>query len=237
MTTPLAVDPTMTAAARAVVVLWDRAIERAEALRPDDWSRPTPDPTMDVRDLVVHLTTSNGPLWPVTTDADLVARLHGVREEQAARLEYLAETAEISSAAGIRNCRASRLLRASCLDMLVHSHDFAVALGEQFELDASPVVTEAARYLLPMAHHLAQQVQDPVDQAQVNLEVVDLDHVFVSRRASTNTVRLTSAALVLLLSGRGQPENWRRAGALSWSGPVAETFVRQARRFGDRNVG
>jgi hypothetical protein len=154
-----------------------------------------------------------------------------VRDEQAARIEYLAETADNSSAAGVRNCRASRLLRASCLDMLVHSHDFAVALGEPFELDASPVVTEAARYLLPMAHHLAQQVGDPVDQDQVNLEVVDLEQVSAIRTTSANTVRLTSAALVLLLSGRGQPEDWKRAGALSWSGPKAETFVRQARLF------
>lgn len=231
MTTSLAVDPTMTAAARAVVLLWDRTIERAEALGSDDWSRPTPDTSMDVRGLVIHLTTSSGSRAAATTNTELVAKLQGVRDEQAARLEYLAEAAEISSAAGVSNCRAGRLLQASCLDMIVHAHDLAVALGESFELDASPVVTQAARYLLPMTHHLAQAVADAGDQVELQIEIVDLDESICTGPTPTDTVRLTSAALVLLLSGRGQPEDWRRAGALSWSGPLAEAFVCQARLF------
>lgn len=144
--------------------------------------------------------------------------------------------------------RVERVLRASCLDLWVHNYDLAAALGEPVDLDdCSPVVAEASTYLLRFAPYLFAGSNRGVsggERASLRIALhgaVDHDRTVAIRDGrgawapddgGGNTISGKPTALLLLLSGRGDPEHWRDAGALDWSGPHAEAFVRHARLLG-----
>lgn len=217
----------MRAAASAVIQLWDGVVERAEQLQGDDWLRPTPDRDMDVRALVVHLTTTP-PAHPPASSASLLEQLRATRDAQAVRLSGLAEAADEAWRAGAETTRDHRLLRASALDMFVHAHDLSTALGHEPDLDDSAVAMESCHYLLPMLGHLLPTREGDL---AVRFDVPGVSSA-AHGDAGADVVTATPAALVLLLSGRGDADEWRRRGALTWSGPAGEAFVRQARLFG-----
>lgn len=214
--------------------LWDGLVVRAEALQDEDWSLPTQDRDMDVRDLVVHLATTGAARASPRGTAGLLRELRETRDQARSRLVSLASTAE--AAAGLEGNRDRRLLGAHCLDLVVHCHDLAAAVGERLDLVDSPAAAEACRYVLPMAERLLARRAGNGLAAAPRLEV---------GRSVTGgpgtpwpgqeeaVVTATPAALVLLLSGRSDPDEWRRRGALTWSGEAAESFVRRVRLFGD----
>jgi hypothetical protein len=229
MDRPTALATPMKDAASSVIRLWDGVIERAEQLDGDDWLRPTPERDMDVRALVVHLTTTLSPAAARGATTILLEQLRATRDAQAVRLSRLAEEADEARQAGAQTTRGQRLLRASCLDMFVHAHDLSVALGHEPHLDDSAAATEACRYLMPMVGHLLTGDVGLAPASSVRLDVAGLEPP--SAQPGTDVVTATPAALVLLLSGRGDADEWRERGALSWSGPTADAFVRRARLF------
>jgi hypothetical protein len=149
----------MTDAARAVLTLWDRVIALAEQAQPLDWTRPTPDPDMTVRDVVSHVAAGTAiPAGPRVPPAELVEGLRLARAEYEARLAAVArhhrrheeQHDEPHDATHLR-----RQLGATCLDLYVHAHDLSTALGVPVDLDDdSPAVTEACQYLLGLTPHL-----------------------------------------------------------------------------------
>jgi hypothetical protein len=234
MDTRSALTTPMRDAARSVRQLWDDVIELSEQLRGDDWLRPTPDRDLDVCALVVHLAGAT----PTTSTAVLLEQLRAARDAQAVRLAGLSVAADEAWRAGVETTRDQRLLRASCLDMFVHAHDLATALGHEPGLDNTPAAIEACRYLMPLVEHLLTTrvtgtMDGPADAAagrSVRLEVPGVGRA-PTGSPGADVVATTPAALVLLLSGRADPDEWRRRGAVTWSGPMGEAFVRRARLF------
>jgi hypothetical protein len=209
-----------------VLELWDRVITLAERVAPGDWSRPTPDPDMSVRDVVTHV-AAGAPLLG-RTPAELVDGLRLAREAYASRL------ATVHGDPADHHLQ-SRALGASCLDLYVHAHDVASALGIPVDLDdASPAVAEACRYLM----HLAPKLMSVRVRAQEG-DSVRLALPGVGDREATaglwrpdgadGSVVAKPAAFILLLAGRGDPGHWRARGALEWSGVSGEAFVQKAR--------
>jgi hypothetical protein len=231
MSAHLTTSSSLLDAARSAIGLWDTVVGLVERLAPDDWSRPTPERDVDVRGLVVHLTTTGIPHPRGTSSETLVAQLADARDAQARRLLDLATAATAAERAGDVHSRERRLLGASCVDMLVHTHDLAAATGAEMDLEDTPATVEACRYLLPMASQLMCGATGPTDPSGVRLEVIGLGTVPPSSTGvdDRDVVTTTPAALVLLLSARADVDGWRRRGLLSWTGPHGAAFVRQAR--------
>ena len=219
-------------AAGAVMDTWDRVVALAERIELGDWSRPTPCPDVSVGALVAHVAM----VAPPGPDQErgpqrLLDGLRAARRAQAVRLSD--ET------------RSRRILRAACLDMWVHAADLATTLGEPLDVDEdSPAVLEACRYLLGLTPHLFKRTGAGED-ATLTIAVRGLGEQGMALKVRAgravwspqhdpggDAVTVTPAAFLLLLSGRGDPEYWRDAGALEWSGAGGEEFVRKARIFG-----
>jgi hypothetical protein len=245
----------MTDAARAVLTLWDRVISLAEQAQPLDWTRPTPDPDMTVRDVVSHVAAGTAiPAGPAVSAAELVEGLRLARAEYEARLAAVTRHHDRHIDHDATHLR--RQLGATCLDLYVHTHDLQAALGVPVDLDDdSPAVTEACQYLLGLTPHLfagragAQEGQalrvglpgmaqrGPVLAAAEGATVTVADGRGLWRPDGVDgddavgVVTAKPAAFVLLLAGRGDPGHWRDRGALEWSGDSGEAFVRKARLF------
>jgi hypothetical protein len=221
----------MTAPEAAVLSLWDRVIALAEQAGATDWTRPTPDPEMTVRDVVSHVAAGTA-VGRAGTPDQLV---EGLRLARAAHAERLAADAAAAHGPG----HPHHAIGASCLDLYVHAHDLSTALGVPVDLDEdSPAVREACRYLLHLAPRLlavraGAQAGDtlrvglPGDETQVTVGSTELWRP----DCADGSVTATPAALVLLLAGRGDPGHWRARGALDWSGSSGEAFVRKARLY------
>jgi hypothetical protein len=225
----------MTDAVRAVLPLWDRVIALAEGADPADWSRPTPDPGLDVRGVVSHVAVAP----PTGTPAQLLERLRQAREAYLAHLAQ-AERHLHGHGHGHHHHDHDVALGAACLDLYVHAHDLAGALGVPVDLgEDSPAVREAYRYVMGLAPKLftvraGAQAGDTLrlgaggEQAEVEA-LPRRGAPGELRPAIDGTVTATPAALVLLLAGRGDPGLWRARGALEWSGESGEAFVTKAR--------
>jgi hypothetical protein len=208
---------------RPVLELWDRVIDLAEQARPADWSRPTPDPDMSVRDVVVHV-AAGAPLLG-RSPAELLDGLRLAREA------YVART--VATPQGDPG-RDERALGASCLDLYVHAHDVASALGVPVDLDEdSPAVRAAAEYLLRLAPRLFELRAGARHGDAVRLGLGDEETTagLWHPGGAEGVVTATPAAFVLLLAGRGDPGQWRARGALDWSGAAGEAFVQRARLY------
>ncbi|HEV7826994.1 MAG TPA: maleylpyruvate isomerase N-terminal domain-containing protein [Mycobacteriales bacterium] len=222
----------MTDSVRAVLPLWDRVIALAEGASPTDWSRPTPDPGLDVRGVVSHVAVAP----PAGAPAQLLEGLHRAREAYLAHLAH----AELHLHGHGHHHRhgQDRALGAACLDLYVHAHDLAGALGVPVDLDEdSPAIREACRYVMGLAPKLftvraGAQAGDTLRLGVPGAlaEVAALPSRRGEERPATDgTVTATPVALVLLLAGRGDPGLWRARGALEWTGESGEAFVTKAR--------
>lgn len=235
--------PFMDDAAKAVEDLWDRVVALAERIGPAEWSRPTPCPDLDVKGVVAHVATTPGPgVRAGATPERLVAELRAARAREAARVAALTGADTTGRGDG---ASTERVLGAACLDLWVHAHDLSVALGEPVDLDEdSPAVAEACRYLLRFTPQLFAARSGADDGAALQIALrgpVDHDAALEVRDArgrwrngaagAAHAVSATPAAFILLLSGRGEPEQWRGLGALEWSGDGGEAFVHSARLF------
>ncbi|HEY0485298.1 MAG TPA: maleylpyruvate isomerase N-terminal domain-containing protein [Mycobacteriales bacterium] len=224
----------MTDSVRAVLPLWDRVIALAEQVSPADWSRPTPDPGLDVRGVVSHVAVAP----PTRSPAQLLEELHRAREAYLAHLAAAERHLHGHAHGHHRHHGHDRALGAACLDLYVHSHDLASALGVPVDLEEdSAAVREAYRYVLDLAPKLftVRAGARAGDTLRLGVpggheEVAALPSRHGDGRPATDgTVTATPAALVLLLAGRGDPGLWRARGALEWSGESGEAFVARAR--------
>lgn len=139
-----------------------------------------------------------------------------------------------------------RVLLAACLDLWVHTYDLSTAIREPVDLgEDSPALGEAWWYLSQHLPRLLAHRSFPTEDRTVRIVVrgaVDQAAVVTvrggrglwspDRRGIEHTVSGEPGALVLLLSGRGDPEHWRQRGVLEWSGSMGEAFVHGARLFG-----
>lgn len=221
----------------ALSELWDRAVLLAERVDPADWSAPTPCPGMDVGELVGHMAVA-GRVGAAGQER-LLAALRAARQREAE------EIAELARAAGTPG-PAARQLAARCLDMWVHVYDLATALDEPVDLDeASPALAEACATTLRYTPRLFTSRVGAAEGEAVRIRVHGaLEHEATMRvrdgRAQWTedtdevggTVSGTAGAFVLLLSGRGGPQQWRAADSLEWSGASGEAFVGRARLIG-----
>jgi hypothetical protein len=232
----------MTDSVQAVLPLWDRVIALAEQAGPRDWTRPTPEPGMLVRDVVSHV--ASGVPVPARTPEHLLEGLRRAREAYLAHLAAAEQHLHGHPHHGHHQQRHDHALGAACLDLYVHAHDLASALHVPVDLDDdSPAVREACHYLLHLAPKLftvraGAQEGDTLRLGVPGAEAADGRWATVEglatatrldRPATDGSVTAKPAALVLLLAGRGDPGHWRARGALEWSGESGEAFVRRAR--------
>jgi len=235
--------PDARAVAAAVEDLWDRLIELASRVGPDDRSLSTPCPGTDVGGLISHVAGVHA-----ATRGD-----HGAPDALVDSLRR-ARAAQVAAWGGggqgrpgaVNQTLHRRLLQASCLDLWVHTYDLATAIGEPVDLgEDSPALGEAWRYLSEHLPRLLARRSGLGGDSTVRIVVrgaVDHDAVAAVRDGRglwspdrcgvEHMVSGEPGALVLLLSGRGDPEHWRQQGALEWSGATGEAFVRGARLFG-----
>jgi hypothetical protein len=218
-----------------VLALWDRVIALAEQAAPGDWTRPTPDPEMTVRDVVTHVAAGAPLLGP--GPAELVDGLRLAREAYASRLAITHESPG-------HHVRDNRALGASCLDLYVHAHDVASALGIPVDLDDdSPAVAAACRYLMQLAPKLMTVRVGAQEGDSVRLALPGVGNDVATAglwrpdgiedaAGAQGAVVAKPAAFILLLAGRGDPGHWRARGALEWSGASGEAFVQKARLLG-----
>lgn len=221
----------------ALVGLWDRIVALAERIGSDEWERPTPCPATDIGTLVAHVAGTSAVATRRGAAGGAIDALRAARDAQVTQLLAVDEPAEAEAA------RAQRVIAAGCLDLWVHAYDLATALGEPVDLDEdSPAVRAAARYVLDFAPHLLARRVRAEDGATLRIGVrgaAPSDRTAAVResrgqwmpeaRGAGASVIGKPTALMLLVSGRGDPEQWRAAGALDWSGAGGEAFVRGAR--------
>jgi hypothetical protein len=213
--------------------LWDRVVALAERLEPADWSRPTPDADLTVRDVVEHVA---GPSAP-GPGASLLVRLRRARE--------MGVAVGIEPARGsTRNGPSHLVLGAACLDLYVHLHDLTMATDAPVDLEErSAEVEDASRQALRYAPYLFAAA-GAADGQTLSLRlqgVPALDAGLAVRGGrgvwvpgedrADGVVTATPAALILLLAGRADPRALRRRGTLEWSGAAGDTFVHRARLF------
>lgn len=216
----------------AILDLWDQLIGLAERIGAEALSRPTPCAGTDVGALVAHIAGVHGPI----SGADgLVAGLRRARAAQIAGWR----------ADGTNPVLRRRQLGASCLDLWVHAWDLATAVGEPVDLDEdSAALAEAWNYLSAYLPRLAARWSGAAEDAALRIVLNGpVDHAAGAavqggravwspdRDRGQHTVTGKMGALVLLVSGRGDPEHWRERNALAWSGSSGEAFVHRARLF------
>ncbi|HWN29715.1 MAG TPA: hypothetical protein VNP37_22315 [Actinomycetospora sp.] len=210
-------------ATRALLGLWDVADENVRALAPGDWARPLPGAgtgPADVAELAIHLTGVHY-AGPETLRAALGAARHRA-------LTQLADRAV-----------GDPVLGAQCLDMCLHVHDLTAALGAPADLrDHEPAAREACRLVLRVLPRLLVAAVGAGDATlRLAVRAGDDRAVHVTHGAvvpsgtdeAADAVEIDPGGLLLLLTGRRDAESLRAAGALDWSGPVADAFVHRAR--------
>lgn len=170
--------------------------------------------------------------------------LRAAREGHVARLQRVEDwTAGVEGPTG--RMTEERLLAMRCYDLWTHLQDLRVALDQPIDVgDDSEAARTAHEFVagrIPAV--LAKRVSEGEDIALhlVLAAPAPLDTVVsvrdgrgrfgTSGEPVSSTVRAAPEALTLLMSGRGEPEQWRNRGLLEWSGPVGEAFVRRARLF------
>jgi uncharacterized protein (TIGR03083 family) len=209
----------------AVLGLWDRLIELAARVGPDDLVRSTPCPGADVRELLGHLAGVHG-------GAHLVSGSPGALAD-ALRAARAAQAAELAARAG--SDRYRRLTGACCLDLWVHGYDLATAVGQPVDLEEDSVaVAEASRFVLGYLPGLLARASSPGLGGPVRVELRGGRGLWrpgpdAGGDAGGEVVTADPGVLLLLLSGRVTPERLRDQGGLEWSGPAAEAFVRTVR--------
>ena len=210
-------------ATRALMGLWDVAGENVRGLGAEDWARPLPGAGVgpaDVAELAVHLTGVHY-AGPETLREAVAAARHRAETQLAGRTS------------------GDPVLGAQCLDMCLHVHDLTAALGAPADLrDHEPAAREACRLVLRVLPRLlvaAVGADDATLRVAVRLgddRAVHVTHgtVVPGRAGDTaDAVEIDPGGLLLLLAGRRDAESLRAAGALDWSGPVADAFVHRAR--------
>lgn len=210
-------------ATRALLGLWDVADETVRSLAPGDWARPLPGAgagPADVAELAIHLTGVHY-AGPETLRGALGAARHRTLTQLADR------------AAG------DPVLGAQCLDMCLHVHDLTAALGAPADLrDHEPAAREACRLVLRVLPRLLVAAVGAGDATlRLAVRAGDDRAVHVTHGAvvpggtdeAADAVEIDPGGLLLLLTGRRDAESLRAAGALHWSGPVADAFVHRAR--------
>lgn len=217
-------------AVASLLDLWHTAFVTVAGIRGVDWDRPVADgvPGSDVTGLVTHLTGVHyaGP-------DRLVEGIDAARARAALRLHALPPS--------------ERVLGAQCLDMCLHGHDLARALDRPFDLASyEPAALQACRLLVGMAPRLLLAALGP-DSAVRLLVRPDQDRAPVVDRtvrlrdgrpsagpadARADTVDVTAAGLLLLLTGRRDADGLAAAGQAGWSGDAADRFVHRARLVG-----
>lgn len=139
----------------------------------------------------------------------------------------------------------ARLYALRCFDVWVHLQDLHEALGRPVETrdDAAAALVAYGLVLERVPWLYAKPAQAPEGSAmRLTLRAPASVETVVARRdgrarfepdagAGADALEADPGALALLVSGRGDPERWRRLGALRWEGEVADAFVRRARFF------
>lgn len=210
-------------ATRALLGLWDVADENVRSLAPADWARPLPDTgagPADVAELAIHLTGVHY-AGPETLRAALGAARHRALTQLGDRVA------------------GDPVLGAQCLDMCLHVHDLTAALGAPADLrDHEPAAREACRLVLRVLPRLLVAAVGAGDATlRLAVRAGDDRAVHVTHGAvvpggtdeAADAVEIDPGGLLLLLTGRRDAESLRAAGALDWSGPVADAFVHRAR--------
>lgn len=141
------------------------------------------------------------------------------------------------------------LFMVRCFDIWVHVQDLAVGLGRPMDVeDSSAEARVAAEFVFQTVPYLyGKKAGAPEGEVMRFTLSAPLEHDGVltvtegrarwdedtdpEAAAERNAFRATSGAFTLLAAGRGSPEEYRDRGALSWSGPNADTFVQRARLF------
>lgn len=137
------------------------------------------------------------------------------------------------------------LFKVRAFDVWVHLQDLRDALGADVEAaDPSPGAAAAAQWVLRYLPWMFVKRAGAAEGATMRVTVDDpvgFDDVLEVRngRAGWNShadpedclVRATPAALTLLTCGRGSPQRWRDAGALTWEGPRGDEFAERGRLF------
>ena len=137
------------------------------------------------------------------------------------------------------------LYRMRAFDVWVHLQDLREAIGQPVDLhDTSTAAAFAYDHVLRIVPWLYGKRVGAGEGSSLRIQLgapVHHDSVLVviggratwdaGADAGDGLVSATPSAFTLLTSGRGAPERWRDAGALTWSGAEGEDFVSRARMF------
>lgn len=137
------------------------------------------------------------------------------------------------------------LYRVRAFDVWVHLQDLREALGQPVDLHDSREAAAAAydhvlrivpwlygkRVGAPEGATLRVQLGAPTNHDSVLIITGGRARWDAEADPADCSVSATPAAFTLLTSGRGAPQRWRDAGALTWTGRRGEDFVARARMF------
>jgi uncharacterized protein (TIGR03083 family) len=189
------------------------------------------------------------------TEAGVAARRTWEREEvltelRAARAGHVARLAAVrdwsAETVGPRGVTTEDgLLQVRMFDIWVHLQDLHEALTLDMDADdASAAAVMAHRFVLERVPYLFVKRAGAQEGATMRLTLgrpLDVDTVLAVRGgkgvfepdADPGVCAVTGspAALTLLCAGRGEPDRYRSAGLLDWSGPRGVEFVERARLF------
>jgi hypothetical protein len=210
-------EPAHDEVVRSLLELWDAVDDAVAHLDLADWARPAPRPPADVTDVVVRLTGLH-----YADPERLRAAIAPARARTATRLEV--STPSPGALAG------------ECLELCLHAVDLGDAVGAPVDLDAHAPATRAACRLVTSTTARLLVGAVGAGDAAVRLIVDGADegvvHVAGGHRrpggpddALADVVTGTSGALLLVLTGRRDPDAQRAAGRLDWSGRAADALV------------
>ena len=137
------------------------------------------------------------------------------------------------------------LYRVRAFDVWVHLQDLRDALGLPVDVhdttDAAAAAYDHVLRIVPWLYgkrvgagegsSLRIQLGAPVHHDSVLVVIGGRATWDAGADAGDGLVSATPSAFTLLTSGRGAPERWRDAGALTWSGAEGEDFVTRGRMF------
>lgn len=174
-------------------------------------------------------------------------RVEELTEAAGAHVATLASTTDwLEATAGpIGQTTKDGLFRVRCFDVWVHLQDLRFALGRPVQVDdPSDGAATAHEYVIGLMPWMFVKRAGAQEGGALRITLdapANHDNVLhvVAGRATWDPVAdpgdcLVAGAggvLTLLTAGRGTPEQWRDAGALTWSGARGEDFVRRARMF------
>lgn len=203
---------------------------------PEGWE---PDPALPPMDAWTGAAVAARRDW---LREDLLTELRHARNGQ---VDRLAKVEDWSAPADgpIGRTTEDGLFQVRMFDVWTHLQDLHMALERDIDADdISPAASVAHGYVFGLVPWLFAKKVGAAEHASLRLQLgppLDVDTVVeismgrgrldADADPGESAVSGSPAALTLLCAGRCDPEHWRAAGLLGWSGAGGEEFVRRAR--------